>query len=230
MGAANARTIDLDATPPGRAPEEPRRFDCTSSVGEYADEALIKRARAARPWPMSRQNRAIELWNQFTDADPSRFVDSCIRGVRGFPELRPLWAFLSLLVPKTTPEGALHLSRFDELLLFILSEKWQTAVDVFVHKSQLGVELRQLGSCTGDLFIPQRLDDWVRVGAAERGPGPKSPDHPMLGAAYRITEKGIRLRDKGLEALADAPTLPIGGTEAYGAPWVLQQDGRLVLT
>jgi hypothetical protein len=148
-----------------------------------------------------------------------------LRGVRGFPELSPLWAFLSQLFPRRVGEE-LHPGRFDELLLSILSEEeWQTPVDVFVHKSQLGVELRQLGSCTGDLFIPQRLDDWVGVGAAERGAGPKPPDHPMLGSAYRITAAGVRMR--GEIELGEAPVLPIGGTEAYGAPWVVE-EGRLV--
>lgn len=221
--------LEFDPVPPSGPPEEPLPpFDCTASVADHPDKVLLERLDKACPWPCERYDSAVRLWDMYTDANPLPFVQSCADGIDGFPELAPLWMLLSRFFPTRTPEGALHVSRFDELLLFILSEEWQTAVDVFVHKSQLGVELRQLGSCTGDLFIPQRLDDWVGVGAAERGLGPKSPDHPMLGSAYRITEKGIRLRDKGLEALADAPTLPIGGTEAYGAPWVLLEDGRLV--
>ncbi|WP_434047574.1 MULTISPECIES: hypothetical protein [Sorangium] len=39
----------------------------------------------------------------------------------------------------------------------------------------------------------------------------------------------MRRRDKGLDQLTDAPSLPIAGTEAYpaSAPWVLIEDGRL---
>ncbi|WP_438023628.1 hypothetical protein [Sorangium sp. So ce233] len=51
----------------------------------------------------------------------------------------------------------------------------------------------------------------------------------MLSKVYRLTERGMRLRDKGLDQLTDAPALPIGGTEAYApsAPWVLLDNGRL---
>ncbi|WP_437304850.1 hypothetical protein [Sorangium sp. So ce388] len=52
----------------------------------------------------------------------------------------------------------------------------------------------------------------------------------MLSEVYRLTERGMRLRDEGLDQLTDAPSLPIAGTEAYSpaAPWVLLEDGRLV--
>jgi hypothetical protein len=51
----------------------------------------------------------------------------------------------------------------------------------------------------------------------------------MLSEVYRLKERGMRLRDKGLDQLTDAPNLPIAGTEAYSpsAPWVLLEDGRL---
>jgi hypothetical protein len=140
---------------------------------------------------------------------------------------------LSRFFPRRTPEGALRLSRFDELLFTILSMEWQTPLDVFAHKSQSGVALRQLLYCTGDLFLPRRLEQWAAHGssaAMERAPGPKPPfGYPLLSSVYRLTKRGIRLRDAGLEALADAPSLPMAGIEAYAptSPWVLLEDGRL---
>lgn len=79
--------------------------------------------------------------------------------------------------------------------------------------------------------MQDRLDRWVNhAGGAfiERGPSDK-PTHgnPMISLAYRLTDNGIRLRDEGLNQLSGAPSLPIGGTEAYGAPWVLLDDGTL---
>src|SRR5262249_47125583 len=55
-----------------------------------------------------------------------------------------LWMLLSRFFPRMTPEGTLRLSRLDELLLTILSAEWQTPVAIFCHKSQSGVELRQI--------------------------------------------------------------------------------------
>ena len=226
--------LEFDAIPPRGTPEEPLpSFECTASVADHSDKVLLERLAQARPWSAARYDRAVSLWDKYTDGDPSRFVKSCLRGVKRFQELAPLWTFLSCLFPRKTAEGALRLSRFDELLLTILSGEWQTPVDVFVHKSQAGLELRQLLSCTGDLFLTVRLDQWAAHGssaAVERAAGPKPPDNPMLSSVYRLTARGIQLREAGLEQLTNAPALPVAGTEAYGsgAPWVVLEDGRLV--
>jgi len=224
--------LEFDALPPRKAPEEPLPvFDCTSSVVHHPDEALLDHLTKARPFSRERYDRAVQLWEEYTDEDPSRFVQSCLHGVKGFPELAPLWAFLSCLFPRKTPEGDLRPSRLDELILTILSGEWLTPVKVFVHKSQEGIELRQLLSCTGDLFLPFRLDQWLVHGsnpAVERASSGKQPENPMQSSVYRITERGIHLREAGLEELTDAPLLPVAGTEAYAAPWVVLEDGRLV--
>ena len=115
----------------------------------------------------------------------------------------------------------------------ILSGEWQTPVAVFVHKAQAGVELRQLLSCTGDGFLRMRLDQWAAHGsspAVERAAGTKQPENPMLSSVYRLSERGMQLRETGLKQLTEAPALPVGGTEAYGmgAPRALLEDGCLV--
>ncbi|WP_437735179.1 hypothetical protein [Sorangium sp. So ce1335] len=63
----------------------------------------------------------------------------------------------------------------------------------------------------------------------ERAPGPKPPGHRMLSKVHRLTDRGQRLLDKGLDRLTDAPSLPVGGIDAYSAsaPWVQLEDGRL---
>ena len=246
--AKDVLVLEFDAAAPGASREEPTApFDCAASVADHADDVLLDRlasarswsrwslerpqtpARGARPWRQTRHDRAVSLWSKYTAEDPRPFVRDCTRGVPGFPELGPLWGFLSCLFPRRTAEGVLRISRFDELLLTLLSAEWQTPVKVFVHESAAGAELRQLASCTGDLFVPQRLEQWVQQGAIERAPGPRpSPDYPMVQSVYRITELGVRLRENGLGALAAAPGLLVGGTEAYAAPWVVLGDGRLV--
>jgi hypothetical protein len=225
--------LEFDALPRPEFPEEPfPSFECTACVSDHPDEVLLQQFARARPFSLARYNRAVSLWNKYTDENPTAFVRRCRSGVTGFPELAPLWTFLSCLFPRKTPEGALRLSRLDELLLTILSGEWQTPVAVFVHKSREGVELRQLFSCIGDLVLPVLLNQWAAHGsspAVERAAGTKQPDNPMLSSVYRLTERGRQLREAGLEQLTDAPALPVGGTVAYGsgAPWVLLEDGHL---
>ncbi|WP_437675807.1 hypothetical protein [Sorangium sp. So ce131] len=227
--------LEFEPLPLAGVPEEPMPpFDCSSSVSDYPDDVLLERLDNAQPWPREGYEHAIRLWDSYVDENPLLFVESCVRGVEGFPELAPLWTLLSCFFPRRTTEGVLRLSRFDELLLTILPMEWQTPVAVFAHKSQSGVELRQLIYCTGDLFLPRRLEHWADHDASvavERAPGPKPPNagYPMLSEVYRLTERGKQLRDKGLDRLTDAPSLPIAGTEAYSAsaPWVLLEDGQL---
>jgi hypothetical protein len=216
------------------APEPPivPRFNCSASVADHLDKVLLDRLDKARPWPVERYDRAVRLWESYAEEDPLPFIESCIAGVEGFPELAALWGFLSCFFPTKTTEGTLRLSRLDELILTVLSvEAGQTAVSVFCHKSQSGLDLRELLSCTGDLFLEDRLTQWAKHDSGafvERAPGPM-PDVPMKSFVYRLTQGGMRLRDKGLDQLTDAPSLPIAGTEAYSAsaPWVLLEDGRL---
>ncbi|WP_437796212.1 DUF1835 domain-containing protein [Sorangium sp. So ce693] len=214
-----------------RIPEKPMPpFDCSASVSDHPDEVLLERLSNARPWLRERYNRAVRLWDLYTNANPLPFAQSCARGVKGFPELAPLWALMSSFLPILTTKRALRLSRFDELILTLLSAEWQTPAAVAVHKSQLGMELWQLLSCTGDLFLVDRLEQWAdhdSSAAVERAPGPK-PSTPMKSFVYRLTERGMKLRE-GLDHLADAPSLPMAGIEAYStsSPWVLLEDGRL---
>ncbi|AUX46214.1 hypothetical protein SOCE26_077190 [Sorangium cellulosum] len=195
---------------------------------------LPARLSEARPWPYERYRRAVRLWSQYTAADPRPLAQDCARGLEGFPELAPLWAFLSSFFPRKTSDGALLLSRFDELLMTVLSAEWQTPSAMVGRDLRSGMDLWRMLSCTGDLFLPRRLEHWADHDASavvERAPGPKPPNagYPMLSEVYRLTERGMRLRDKGLDQLTDAPNLPIAGTEAYSAsaPWVLLEDGRL---
>jgi hypothetical protein len=223
--------IEFDPAPVKDVTSLPRPR-CSESVAEQPDELLLKRLERAYPWRPARHDRAVALWDKYVDANLQRFARACKRGVEGFPELASLWGMLSAFFPRKAHDGTLRLNRFDELLLTALSGEWQTAVAMFVHESQTGRDLRDLVSCTGDLFLPRRLDDWVAhgsVAAVERAVGPKSHT-PMLSAVYRLTERGMRLRAEGLTQISDAPRLLVAGTAAYAteSPWALLDDGRLI--
>ncbi|MGK4000640.1 hypothetical protein [Sorangium sp. So ce1024] len=229
--------IDLEPVPLSSAADREvltRPFSCSESVSDHADEVLLDRLSKARPWSVERHDRAIRLWESYVDDNPLPFVESCINGVEGFVELAPLWALLSRFFPRKAAEGGLRLSRFDEIVFALLSSEWQTALALAVHKSETRMHLWHVLSCTGDVFLPRRLEHWADHDASavvERAPGPKPPNagYPMLSEVYRLTERGMRLRENGLDQLTDAPSLPIAGIEAYSpsAPWVLLEDGRL---
>ncbi|WP_437980765.1 hypothetical protein [Sorangium sp. So ce117] len=229
----NVFVVDFDPVHRSRIPEEPLPpFDCSASVSDHPDEVLLERLDKARPWPRERYDRAVRLWERYVDTNPLPFIERCTRGVKGFPELAPLWALLSSFFPRRSTRGAIRLSRFDELILALLSTAWQTPLAVCGQKSQLGAELWEFLDCTGDLFLPRRLEQWAdhdSSAVVERATGPKPADgYPMLSLVYRLTDRGMKLRE-GLERLADAPSLPIAGTEAYStsSPWVVLDDGRL---
>ncbi|WP_438023576.1 hypothetical protein [Sorangium sp. So ce233] len=234
LGIANEDVLilEFDPAPSSGTPDEPLPpFDCCSSVSHHPDESLLERLGKAHPWPRERYDRAVRLWDSYVDENPLPFVESCLRGVEGFPELANLWTLLSCFFPRRTSEGSLRLSRFDELIFVLLSTEWKTPLALLAHESVTQINLWHLLSCTGDLFLLRRLEHWADhdpSAAVERAPGPNS-EEPMKSFVYRLTERGVRLRDKGLDQLTDAPSLPIAGTEAYSpsVPWVLLEDGRL---
>lgn len=228
----NVFPIDVETVAPAGVGEGSLPpFDCGRSVADHPDAVLLERLATARSWPRARHDRAVSLWESYVAPNPLPFVRSCVRGMRSFPELEGAWSFLSAFFPRKVGEGGVRLSRYDELLLRVLSSEWQTPVKVFIHDSRAGNELFEFGSCAGDVFLANRLAQWAQHGdnpPVERVAGPR-PGSPMLSWTYRITERGVRLREEGLAHLADAPILPVAGVEAYApdAPWVLLEDGQL---
>ncbi|MFT3764122.1 MAG: hypothetical protein QM820_01175 [Minicystis sp.] len=231
LGIPERDVLVLEFEPAPRRVPRREASDCADSVTDYPDEVLRERLATAQPLARARYDWAVDLWHAFVDPDLSRFARICTDAQTADPRLGPVWAWLSAFFPRRTAEGALLPSRFDGLLLRILSDEWRTAVKVFVDKSDEGEDLRHLSCCTGDLFVSARLDDWANHGltpAVERAPGPRA-DVTMLSSVYRLTEHGQRIRDQGLAQLADAPPLPMAGTEAYSpaSPWVVRDDGTL---
>ncbi len=221
--------IDLPPTPRGpRAAPRTDPFEFGDSVRFQSQEAVSAYLAGAQPWTRERYDEAVKLWEQFVDPDPRRFARRCLGGVRGFPELRGVWAFLSRFFPRLAAGQELRLGHYDELLLCALTPEWQTPVKVWI--SNTIQERRDFMSCVGDVTMERRLATWAALDASpavERAEGPK-PGNPMLSSVYRLTERGMRLREC-LVQLADAPRLPVGGAEAYApeAPWVLLDGGQL---
>src|SRR5262249_2906512 len=112
-------------------PSSSPRPQCSESVVDQTAEVLLERLRRSHPWRPARHDRAVSLWDKYVDTDLERFARTCTRGVEGFPELAAVWWMLSSFFPRKRRAGALHLSRFDQIVLDILSGEWQTPAAMF---------------------------------------------------------------------------------------------------
>jgi hypothetical protein len=221
----DVRVIDVERASTGEPTYD--AFGCAESVADRSEEDLRARLARARPVSRARYERAADLWQRYCDPEFARFARTCVRGLTGFPDLTNVWRFVSSFFPRRIATGHLRLSRFDELLLNRLSHEWATPVTVYARGP---VEWEHLVCCTGDLFVSERLAQWAAHGttpAVESSAGPK-PETPMLASVYRLTAYGERLR-QALASIAEAPSLPVAGAEAYspGSPWLLRDDGAL---
>jgi len=226
LGLSHRDVLVVDLERPARRNPDHDPYGCGETVADHSSEVLLARLAGARAWTSTRYRYAAELWVRYTDPDLTRFARTCLRGVPGFPELAAVWSLLSGFFPRRAADGGLRLSNFDELLLHRLSEEWQTAVTVFVRGPE---EWERVICCTGDLFVPDRLDQWAVHGAApavEWAAGPK-PETRMLSRVYRVTETGRRIREAGIEGVEGGPPLPVAGAEAYGveAGWIVPAGG-----
>ena len=78
----------------------------------------------------------------------------------------------------------------------------------------------------GDAFIPYRLWQWATTrqddpAIVHREEIAEGVSH-VNRVAYRLTNRGAKLLDEGWKRPGDAPTMFIGGFEAYSSehPWV----------
>lgn len=176
-----------------------------------------------RPLSPARMERIARGWRRLTRSSP---VSLPARGGAGEErrDLADLAAYQAGLFPRI--EGSrLALSRFDALLFACLGDEARTPVDVFVHKSRAGEELRRWMYHTGDLFLARRLSQWAEHGGPEAAleSEPVRPENTMLEARYRLSRAGKAMRRRGLAAMDEAPPIPIFGAVAYDprAPWVV---------
>lgn len=221
--------LSFEAAPPRRPTAKARPpFDCTASVAHHPEEVLLERLARASAIPRTSYEQAARLWEEYAAPDPRPFVEHCLVGLEGWPELGPLWSFLSSFFPRRHADGVLRVSRYDDLLLLALSEEPQTPVQIFLHNSPTVEEWQYLLSGTGDIALAQRLDQWARHGdppAVKKAAGPKA-DNPMLSNVFQISDVGQRVRAAGMAALTEAPPWPIAGVEAYSAAawWVIESS------
>ncbi len=114
----------------------------------------------------------------------------------------------------------LRLSELDQWLLEGLDDQnWVRPYDVLV-RAIADSRASQILPCFGDRLFSHRLNEW----ACHQSHEPSLVSQPLSGGAntltsiaYRLTPKGRRIVDIGLEDQEEAPEFHLGGHEAYRA-------------
>ncbi|WP_437297621.1 hypothetical protein [Sorangium sp. So ce426] len=183
----------------------------------------------ARAQSRTRVQHMARSWRKVSGRSPVLSTEGG-RAARAPKDLVALGTHQAAFFPRVDG-SALTLSWVDELLFACLDKDWMTPVDVFVHRSSAGEELRNgWGARISDCFIAMRLRQWAEHRGAEAAleSVPYRTDRaPMLEARYRLTAVGEEIKRHCLAEIAQGPPLPVWGVTAYdpGAPWVAVDDG-----
>lgn len=191
----------------------------------HVTPADARRALARPLSPTSARRMALE-WRKLAARSPLLSAQATPAGTDR-REWMDLGAYQAGFFPRQGAEGLL-LSRFDELLFACIEERGSTPVEVFVHRSAAGDELRRWLPLTGDVFLAMRLRQW----AAHGGDGaalesvPEQADNLMKAARYRLSDAGKAIRRHGLAEIARGAPLPVWGAVAYDprARWVVVEE------
>ncbi|WP_437956097.1 DUF1835 domain-containing protein [Sorangium sp. So ce119] len=216
---------DLDIVVLGDAPE-----DGFSRGFVHVKPADARRGLdEARALSRTRVQQMARSWRRLSSRSPVLSTEGG-RADRAREDLVALGTHQAAFLPRMD-DSALTLSWVDELLFACLSKDWLTPVDVFMHRSSAGEELRDgWGTRIGDYFLAMRLRQWAEHRGAEAAleSVPYRPDRPpMLEARYRLTAVGDEIKRRGLVEIAQGAPLPVWGVTAYDplAPWVVVGGG-----
>lgn len=179
----------------------------------------------ARSLSLTRIQDMARSWRKLCGRSP------LLSGARAQPGQRylvELGAYQAAFFPRRKDARTLSLSRFDELLFSCLGDTWATPLELFIHPSMAGEELRKWLTHTGDIFLAMRLRQWaLHLGdKAALKSDPCQPGNPMNEARYSLSQMGDMLKRNGLADISQGAPLRVWGARAYDpkAPWVLVAD------
>lgn len=214
------------------------------SVGFASDTLCKTEFKNRAPLSKHQLKAGAALWRKYTDPSPLEIDRVRRRGCPSFPEFSIGAEALGFMFPRaSTRSPLLRLSTFDEMCLSGLSvTDWLTArdgttqhwrcADARRKKSKLHPQpshnrqsiadwltvMQRTYEQFGDTAIHLRLTDWIE----------HSPSDPLLEwrlqpdprydwstVAYRLTDRGERLIEEGLESAAVAPPMWVGGCQVY---------------
>jgi hypothetical protein len=164
------------------------------------------------------------LWGAFTSATPGPLAELRDGAEQPLPTLRRESAFYAALLPRLKRRGSrLGLPEVDDALLSALSEReWRSLPDLLRTPpsrarwptSAVFAMLRVYG----EFFIETRLRRWSRSPSAAVECVKQPGRYPL---AFRLTARGARILERGMEEAAILPRTQIGGHDVTGAGlWV----------
>lgn len=217
-GIAPARCWVADSREPEDGP------DALRSYGAQLPEKILGAWARLGPLTPARVRQGASLWAKYTSPSPASLERLRRARTTDAVDRRVLAELFRWMLPRATDafRAPLRLSEFDQFLLGHLDEhNWFRPMDVLANPPRES-GTRQLMAWLGDRVFLQRFAAW----------GCHRPDEPSLvsrplpdganagtSVAYRLTPKGRRIVDVGLDDPEDAPEFPIGGHRAYrGTP------------
>lgn len=220
----------------GRIPVEPQRLflarprpgDPQDTVGGSTPDEARAALATASPILGDVLREGAELWRRYASPSPLAFDEARRRGSSAFPELTSSAELHGGWFPRLGGDR-FRLSYLDEALLGCVDDSWRTTSDVLKTGGERLVPVVQ----TFDPFFSvERLRAWAAHGALAREV--LADDNPYEQDSFRATERTRILLDQGLERVADAPPLYVGGCRVNDptSPWVrIEDDGgwRLAL-
>jgi hypothetical protein len=209
---------------------EPRLLiDCgtPSSLGVFPDVTFQTAFTKLTPLNKGIVDSGAALWRKFGARSPLSFDAARRNRVAAFPDLNRISNVYGAVFPQLVGRR-LRLSEFDQALFDAAQpDLWLRPVDL-LKKNHERIEIFLLFG--QDRLFLRRLQEW-----AAHSPGAPAllaraeqwPKSEFTAVSYRLTPRGERFCEEGLETLVNAPTMYIGGCCLYARKpaWVRRNRG-----
>jgi hypothetical protein len=200
-------------------------FSLGCVCSERLTEAFANRIRLSAGMLQS----GASLWQKYSAASPRAFDAMRRKGSKWFPDLASVAELNGWFFPQVngSRSARLRLSKLDQFLFQSLQvDAWVRPYDYFVDRRFCDEFLYRVG----DLSLTTRLREWANHQSDEPVLSSQEQEgvNYLTNVAYRLTRRGERMRDRGLERADEAPALFVGGCRVYSGanPWVRRNRGR----
>lgn len=199
----------------------PRLQDPQETAGGMGAGAARIALEAAKAITDDDWREGSDLWLKFASPSPLAFDEARRNGSKVFPELTSSAELHGAWFPRVA-DGRLRLSEIDEDLLGALDGSACTIGKIFQRLPEERFE--RVARRFHAYIAIYRLRDWASRGALEREE--RVDDNPWEQDQFRANGKTRTLLEHGLDNVADAPPLHVGGCLVNNptSPWVRIED------
>ncbi len=200
----------------------PNPADPLETQGGCSPEESRGALTAAGPITDDEWREGRELWAAYASASPLAFDEARRHGSRAFPELTSSAELHGAWFPRFI-DGHLRLSELDEVLLACVDNSWRTTSELL--GSLAPQDLARVARVFDAFVSVDRLREWAERGVLARE---RLDDvNPWKQDRFRATARSRALLERGLDGVADAPPLYVGGCLVNDptSPWVRIESG-----